>query len=204
MRRMILYKIPKRLFDIIFSILGITLLFPIYLVIAILIKISSKGPIFFKGQRTGQFGKPFYIYKFRSMYVGSEFKAGTTSKNDLRITSVGKYIRKYKLDELPQLINVFKGEMSFVGPRPELRKYTDLYQGEELLILEAKPGITDISSIKFSNLNELIDDSDPDKSFESNILKTKNLLRIKYVKESTFLGDLKLILQTLFKLITNK
>jgi lipopolysaccharide/colanic/teichoic acid biosynthesis glycosyltransferase len=136
------------------------------------------------------------------MYLGSEKMAGSTSRNDSRITTVGKFIRKYKIDELPQLINIFKGEMSFVGPRPELKKYTDQYKGDELLILKVKPGITDFSSIKFSNLNDLIDDDNPDSNFEKNILASKNILRIKYVKTATFFGDIKLIFLTILKLLS--
>jgi lipopolysaccharide/colanic/teichoic acid biosynthesis glycosyltransferase len=194
------YLISKRIFDIFFSILGLIVLSPLLITISLLVKFTSKGPILFKGVRTGENGLLFNIYKFRSMYIGSEKMAGTTSKNDARVTRIGRFIRKYKIDELPQLINVLKGEMSFVGPRPELKKYTDLYQGDELLILKVKPGITDLSSIKFSNLNDLIDDDDPDNSFEKNILATKNLLRIEYAKSSTFFGDLKLIFLTLSKL----
>ena len=198
------YLIPKRIFDIIFSIVGLLILSPIFIIVSLLVKYTSKGPIFFKGRRTGMNGKPFDIYKFRSMYVGSENMAGSTSRNDSRITKVGKFLRKYKIDEIPQLINVFLGEMSIVGPRPELKKYTDKYQGEELLILEVRPGITDLSSIKFSNLNDLIDDAEPDSSFEKNILKSKNSLRIKYVKTSTFFGDINLIILTIFKLILKR
>ena len=138
------------------------------------------------------------------MYVGSEMMAGSTSRNDPRITIIGKFLRKYKFDELPQLINVFNGEMSFVGPRPELKKYTDQYHGEELLILKVKPGITDLSSIKFSNLNALIDDDNPDKFFEENILAIKNTLRIEYVKNATFFGDLRLLILTIHKLLGNR
>lgn len=198
------YLISKRVFDIFFSSLGLIAISPLFLIISILVKTTSTGPILFKGIRTGKHGIPFKIYKFRSMYVGSEIKAGTTSRNDLRITRIGKFIRKYKFDELPQLINVLKGEMSFVGPRPELKKYTDQYQGNELLILKVKPGITDLSSIKFSNLNDLIDDDNPDCSFEKNILASKNQLRIEYVKTATFFGDLKLIFLTIIKLLSNR
>jgi lipopolysaccharide/colanic/teichoic acid biosynthesis glycosyltransferase len=198
------YLISKRVFDILFSSLVLIALSPLFLLISILVKNTSSGPILFKGNRTGKNGIPFEIFKFRSMYVGSEMKAGSTSRNDSRITSIGKFIRKYKIDELPQLINVFKGEMSFVGPRPELKKYTDQYKGEELLILKVKPGITDLSSIKFSNLNDLIDDDNPDSSFENKILASKNILRIEYVKKATFFGDLKLIFLTILKLLNNR
>lgn len=194
------YIISKRVFDIIFSIIFLLLLSPILLIISFLVKISSEGPIFFKGVRTGKLGKSFYIFKFRSMYVGSENFAGSTSKNDLRITKIGKFIRRYKIDEFPQFVNVLKGDMSIVGPRPELIKYTDQYKNEELLILEVKPGITDLASLSFSNLNDLIDDVNPDLSYENKILKSKNLLRIKYVKNASFWGDIKLIILTIYKL----
>ena len=198
------YLISKRVFDILFSSIGLIALSPFFLVFSILVKLNSTGPILFKGVRIGKNGVPFNIYKFRSMYVGSEMMAGSTSRNDFRITTIGKFIRKYKIDELPQLINVFKGEMSFVGPRPELKKYTDQYKGDELLILQVKPGITDLSSIKFSNLNDLIDDDNPDSSFEKNILASKNLLRIEYARTATFFGDIKLIFLTILKLLRNR
>lgn len=198
------YLIAKRIFDILFSTIAIIIFFPFLILVSIAVKLSSSGPILFKGIRTGKCGIPFNIYKFRSMYVGSENLAGSTSRNDPRITLVGKFIRKYKIDELPQLFNVFKGEMSFVGPRPELKKYTDQYQGDELLILMVKPGITDLSSIKFSKLNNLIEDNNPDNFFEKNILPSKNLLRVQYAKTATFFGDIKLIFLTLLKLISNK
>ena len=199
-----MYLISKRVFDILFSSICLIALSPFFLIFSILVKLNSTGPILFKGVRIGKHGVPFNIYKFRSMYVGSEMMAGSTSRNDPRITIIGKFLRNYKFDELPQLINVFKGEMSFVGPRPELKKYTDQYQGEELLILKVKPGITDLSSIKFSNLNALIDDDNPDKFFEENILAIKNTLRIEYVKSATFFGDLRLLILTIFKLIGNR
>ena len=199
-----MYLISKRVFDILFSSICLIALSPFFLIFSILVKLNSTGPILFKGVRIGKHGVPFNIYKFRSMYVGSEMMAGSTSRNDSRITTIGKLIRKYKIDELPQLINVFKGEMSFVGPRPELKKYTDQYKGDELLILKVKPGITDLSSIKFSNLNDLIEDDNPDSSFEKNILASKNLLRIEYAKTATFFGDIKLIFLTILKLISNR
>jgi lipopolysaccharide/colanic/teichoic acid biosynthesis glycosyltransferase len=135
------------------------------------------------------------------MQVGAELGAGTTSRNDARITPVGRFIRRYKLDELPQLFNVLRGDMSFVGPRPELLRYTSQYVGDEKLILCVRPGITDLSSIQFSNLNTLIDDENPDRNFEERILPHKNRLRIKYVRERSFLLDFKLIGKTLARLI---
>lgn len=198
------YLFFKRLFDIVFSLFGLVFFFPLLLVVSLLVKITSAGPIFFKGIRTGKAGVLFTIYKFRSMYVGSEKKSGSTSRNDSRITSVGNFLRKYKIDELPQLFNVLIGNMSFVGPRPELKKYTDQYLGEELVILTVKPGITDLSSIYYSNLSDLIDDNDPDGSFEKKILLNKNKLRIQYVQNATFIGDMKLIFMTIYKVLIKR
>jgi lipopolysaccharide/colanic/teichoic acid biosynthesis glycosyltransferase len=135
------------------------------------------------------------------MVVGADKGAGTTSRNDPRVTAVGRFIRRYKLDELPQLLNVLVGDMSFVGPRPELPRYTDQYQGEELLILQVRPGITDYSSLKFSNLNDLIGDEDPDQAYEEKILAEKNRLRIQYVKDQSFWLDLSLILKTILRVV---
>ena len=194
----------KRIFDITLSLVGLLSLAPILIIIGVCIKINSSGPVIYKGLRSGRYGKPFYIYKFRSMAVGAESGAGTTSRNDPRITFIGKSLRKYKVDELPQLLNVLKGEMSFVGPRPELLRYTAIYEGKELLILTVKPGITDYSSIKFSNLNEMIRDEDPDKDYENKIIKKKNKLRIMYVEKQTFCGDINLIFLTLIKIWSAK
>ncbi len=198
------YAFEKRITDIVLATVGIIILSPVLLIISFLVKFNSNGPIFFRGVRTGRYNRPFRIFKFRSMYVGSENKAGTTSRNDNRITSIGKFLRKYKLDELPQLLNVLSGKMSLVGPRPELPRYTNRYKGEELLILTVKPGITDISSIEFSNLNDLIEDEDPDKAFETKILQDKNLLRIEYVKTCNYWLDIKLIIRTVFKIVIRK
>lgn len=194
----------KRLIDIILSIIGILLFLPIFIIISIVIKLTSVGRVFYFGKRIGLNGRPFKIIKFRTMKENSNKGPDTTSRNDSRITFVGHFLRKHKLDELPQLFNILFGDMSFVGPRPELKKYTDLYKGDEKLILTVRPGLTDISSIYFSNLNELIDDENPDKSFEEKILPKKNLLRVEYVKKQSFLLDIKLILQTLVKLFSFK
>lgn len=193
------YEVIKRLFDISAAVLGIVLLSPVLLIIAVAVKLSSPGPILYRGTRAGRLGVPFQIMKFRSMYVGSDRGAGTTSRDDPRVTPVGKILRKFKLDELPQLFNVLLGDMSVVGPRPELLRYTEQYTGDEKLILAVRPGITDFSSIQFSNLNELIGDEDPDREFETKVLAAKNKLRIKYVRERGFLLDLQLITQTLLR-----
>ena len=194
------YKTLKRLIDIILSIIGILLFLPIFIIISIVIKLTSVGSVFYFGKRIGLNGRPFKIIKFRTMFDNSDKGPDTTSRNDYRITFVGRFLRKHKLDELPQLFNILFGDMSFVGPRPELKKYTDLYKDDEKLILTVKPGLTDISSIYFLNLNELIDDKNPDQSFEEKILPKKNLLRVEYVKKQSLLLDLKLILKTMMKL----
>ena len=188
----------KRLFDIIVCLVALLILSPFFVVVALIIKINSPGPVFYCGWRTGLGGKPFRIFKFRTMVVNAEkIGGGTTALKDPRITRLGKFLRKYKLDELPQVLNVIKGDMSIVGPRPELAQYTNLYKGEELMILSVRPGITDYSSMKFSALDEIVGAGDADRVFEETVLARKNELRIKYVKEHTFFGDIKLILQTI-------
>lgn len=195
------YRFVKRFFDIVFAMIGIIVLSPLMLVIALSILLDNPGPILYKGLRAGQFGMRFYILKFRTMVVNADKGAGTTSKNDSRVTRTGKILRPLKLDELPQLFNVLMGNMSFVGPRPELTRYTDAYKGEERLILTVKPGITDYSSVEFSNLNELIGDADPDKYFEEHFLDKKNQLRIRYVKEQSFLSDLGILFKTVGRVL---
>jgi len=199
-----MYKFSKRLFDLFMSFFGIIFLSPILLFIAVSVKFTSEGTILYRGERSGLFGKSFNILKFRTMVMNADLGAGTTSRNDKRITYVGNILRRYKLDELPQLINVFFGDMSFVGPRPELQKYTNQYQGKEKLILSVRPGITDFSSVKFSNLNELIDDDNPDASFEKKILSEKNRLRLQYVNECNFWLDIKLIFHTILRITSIK
>lgn len=173
-------------------------------IIGVIIKITSRGPIIYRANRIGFNGKPFIMFKFRSMELYSDRYASTTSINDKRVTKFGKLIRQYKLDELPQLFNVFLGEMSIVGPRPELEKYTALYDESQRNILSVKPGITDFSSIYFRNLNQMIEDINPDKSFEKHFLSKKNDLRLKYVNEISFLTDLKIIVMTIIVIFKRK
>jgi len=188
----------KRLFDIIFSFIGLLFLSPIFIVIAIIIKITSKGPIFYKGIRTGKNGKSFKQYKFRTMVKNAENIGGsTTALNDPRITKIGKILRKYKIDELPQLFNVIKNEMSLVGPRPELKEHTDLYNNKEKKILSIKPGLTDYASIKFSSLDKVVGDKNADKVYAEKIRAQKNQLRMKYAENHSFLGDIRIIVQTI-------
>ncbi|MNU19444.1 UDP-glucose:undecaprenyl-phosphate glucose-1-phosphate transferase [compost metagenome] len=194
----------KRLFDIVSSGIGLLILSPIFLFLAIWIKLDSKGPIFYKQIRVGKDNKDFKIFKLRSMRIGAD-KLGliTIGGRDPRVTSSGYYIRKYKLDELPQLINVFIGDMSVVGPRPEVRKYVDLYNKEQFKVLSVKPGITDIASIKYRNENELLANSDnPDETYIRNIMPDKLNYNLEYIQKKSFLFDMKLIYLTFKEIIT--
>lgn len=187
----------KRLFDVVVGFIGLLLLSPFFLLTGFLIKLDTRGPIFYRGVRTGRFGRPFRIFKFRSMVVNAEHKGGTTTgKDDPRVTRVGQFLRKYKLDELPQLINVVLGDMSLVGPRPEVQEYTDLFTEEERRILTVRPGITDWASIEFNNLQEHVGSEDPDRVFREKILPQKNALRLKYVNHQTFWSDIRILLKT--------
>lgn len=195
----------KRLFDIFFSSLGLIMLSPFFLIIAIWIKLDSKGPILYRGLRIGLQGKLFRIYKFRSMIVNAEnVGAASTNKNDARVTKVGEFIRKYKLDEFSQLINVFLGDMSLVGPRPEVQKFVNQYTDEEKIILTVRPGITDFASLKFHNEGEIIENSgiiDADEAYSKLIRPEKLRLQMKYVKEQNLITDFKLILLTIKKIL---
>ena len=192
--------ITKRIFDLIISILGIVLLLPVFLIIAVVIFFSSKSKIFFLQDRVGYKGSVFKIYKFRTMVDNAEnIGAKLTSAKDPRITKFGIFLRNYKLDELPQLLNVVKGDMSIVGPRPEVKIFVDLYSDiDRLEILSVKPGITDDSSIYFKNESELLLDSkNPEDFYSKNILPKKILFYKKYVKTYSLLGDIKIIFKSL-------
>ncbi|RSK38705.1 sugar transferase [Mangrovimonas spongiae] len=193
----------KRIFDIVFSFTGIIILLPLFLLLSILIKLNSKGPIFFTQTRVGKNNNDFKIYKFRTMFIGAD-KDGllTIGNNDARVTKIGYYLRKYKLDELPQLINVLNGTMSFVGPRPEVREYVNYYSKEDLEVFNVKPGITDYASIVFRNEAELLKKAkDPEKMYLNEILKKKIALNKKYINNSTIITDIKLIFKTLQRII---
>ena len=192
----------KRLFDIVFSFIGLVVLFPLFLFIGILIKLGPKGPVFYRGVRIGRFGKPFKIYKFRTLVANADKIGGpSTAGNDFRITKIGKILRKYKLDELPQLINVLKGEMSLVGPRPEVPFYVNMFTEEEREILNIRPGITDWASLWNSDEGAILARSpDPEKTYREKIRPQKIKLQLKYVREKSFATDLRIILQTLKKL----
>jgi lipopolysaccharide/colanic/teichoic acid biosynthesis glycosyltransferase len=193
----------KRIFDIFFSLCGLIILSPLFLIILLLIRIESKGNPLFKQLRIGKDGAPFYMYKFRSMRLHAE-KSGfiTVGDNDARITSIGQFIRKYKIDELPQLINVFLGEMSVVGPRPEVARYVELYNLEQKNVLSVKPGITDYASIAYSNENELLGKSpDPETTYIHEIMPVKLQLNLKYIAEQGMITDLRIIIKTIVKII---
>lgn len=197
----------KRIFDVIVSAIGLIILSPLMLVIAYLIKREDGGPVFYRGVRVGRYGKPFRIYKFRTMVVDAEKLGGpSTADDDPRITRIGRVLRKYKLDELPQLINVLKGEMSLVGPRPEVKFYVDMLSEEEReLILSVRPGITDWASLWNPDEGAVLAGSDdPEKTYMEKIRPTKIKLQLKYVKERSFWTDLKIIFLTILTVITKK
>lgn len=193
----------KRIFDIIMSGLGLVFLSPVFLTIALWIKFDSPGPVFYRQVRVGRNNKDFKLLKFRSMRVGSDKKGLiTVGGHDPRVTRSGYYIRKYKLDELPQLINVFLGDMSLVGPRPEVRKYVDMYTMEQLHVLDVRPGITDMASICYRNENELLAQaSDPEMYYLNVVMPDKLRINLEYVKSHTFFGDCRLILKTFITII---
>jgi lipopolysaccharide/colanic/teichoic acid biosynthesis glycosyltransferase len=192
-----LQELVKRLLDLFLSALGLLVIFPLLLLIALLIRLDSPGPVFYRGVRVGRYGNPFRIWKFRSMRVGSDNLGGTTGTGDPRVTRIGQFLRRYKLDELPQLMNVLTGEMSLVGPRPELYEHTSAYEGEEKLILSVRPGITDYASIRFRDLNEMVGSEEPHKVFIEKFRPEKNRLRVAYVKQQSLKEDLKILFQTL-------
>ena len=193
----------KRLFDIVFSFFGLVFLAPLWLLIVVLMLLTSKGPIIFKQVRVGKNNKDFKIFKFRTMHVNAD-KLGLLSVGDRdpRITQIGYYLRKFKLDELPQLANVFKGDMSFVGPRPEVRKYVNFYNQEQMQVFKVKPGITDLASIEFRNESELLaNQEDPDSYYINVIMPKKLQINLDYLKERTLIKDVGVIFKTFLAII---
>ncbi|MCG3461376.1 sugar transferase [Xenorhabdus bovienii] len=197
------YKISKRLFDFIASFTGLVILFPILGFISVWIKMDSKGPIFFRQKRIGQYGKPFYIHKFRSMTLNSEQKGQLTIGDDSRITKSGRFIRKYKLDELAQLIDVIQGKMSLVGPRPEVPRFMDEYPPEiRERILSVKPGITDLASIEMLDENEILSKySDPHRAYIDIIMPIKSRYYLEYINNKSLFFDINIILKTIYKIV---
>lgn len=193
----------KRLFDVMFSFIGLVVLLPLFGVIALFIKLGSEGTVFFRGERVGKDGRLFKIYKFRTMVVDAGKLGGpSTPDGDPRITKAGRFIRKYKIDELPQLINVLKGEMSLVGPRPEVEEYVKLYSEEEKVILSVLPGVTDYASIWNPNEGKILAGSkDPEKVYMEKIWPEKQRLRLEYARSHSLWIDFKIILGTLKTII---
>lgn len=196
----------KRLFDIVASGLGLIVLSPLFLILAIWIKLDSKGPVFYRQVRVGYKNKDFRIFKFRSMRVGADKGSLVTiGGRDPRVTKSGYWIRKFKLDELPQLINVFIGDMSLVGPRPEVRHYVDYWTPEQMHMLDVRPGITDPASIKFRNENELMEQAeDPEKYYIEVIMQEKIKLYLEYVEKHNFWYDLGLIFKTFWVIVKER
>ena len=193
----------KRFFDIVLSICGLLVLAPLFFVLAIWIKFDSTGPVFYRQVRVGRRNRDFSLYKFRSMRVGADKGSLITiGGHDSRITHSGYYIRKYKLDEFPQLINVLKGDMSIVGPRPEVRRYVDLYTPEQLHVLDVRPGITDYASIKYRDENELLENvENPDDYYVRVIMPDKLAINLEYVSKHNLWMDLQIVWQTIIAVL---
>lgn len=195
----------KRVFDVVFAILCLILFSPLLILIAILIKLDSKGPVIFKQIRVGRNMKDFNLIKFRTMkVVQSNSSLLTIGNHDNRITKLGYWLRKYKLDELPQLLNVLKGQMSFVGPRPEVRKYVNMYSEEQRYVLSIKPGITDWASVEFCNENELLQHAeDPENYYIERIIPAKIKQNMRYIRQHDIFTDFKIIWLTLNRIVIN-
>jgi len=202
----VLYPILKRLFDLVVSFVSLVILSPILLVIALLIKLDSSGPALYRGIRAGQGGKPFKMLKFRTMMVNADKIGGpSTSGDDPRLTQIGKQLRRFKLDELPQLINVLKGEMGFVGPRPEVLSEVEQYTPEERQLLSVPPGITDWASIRFNNEGEILKGSaNPHQAYRERIRPEKMRLGLEYVRRRSLWIDLQIILETALTLVKTR
>jgi len=195
----------KRIFDIVVSFTVLIFFFPFGIILSLLILLSSKGGVFYLQRRIGKNKNPFFLIKFRSMRLDSDKKGKlTVGMKDNRITKIGLFIRKFKLDEFPQFINVIKGDMSIVGPRPEVAEYVKLYTKEQQRILKVKPGITDYASLEYFKENEILANSEnPEKTYTEEIMPKKIALNYKYLNNPTLLNDLKIILKTIVKIVSN-
>lgn len=192
----------KRILDRFFSVFLFVLLLPLFLIISVAIAADSGFPVFYRAQRGGYKNQSFKIYKFRTMVQNADqIGGGTTALNDARITRVGAFLRKTKLDEIANLINIIRGEMSFIGPRPELLRYTNLYSGNEKYIFEVRPGITDFSSDLLINLDEIVGSENADEMYEKYVLKNKNALRVKYAAEVSFSTDVHIFFKTVIDVL---
>lgn len=192
----------KRIFDVVISLMVLLAIWPLLFLASFAVKLSSSGPIFYRGVRSGLYGKPFRILKFRTMLEDAESLGGpTTGTNDHRLTRIGAFLRRTKIDELPQFLNVLVGDMSLVGPRPEVLEYTATYKGEEKCIFSMRPGITDYASIEFADLDDRVGNIDPDKYFREHIMPRKTALRVKYVKEWSLWSDFSILWVTFFRVM---
>jgi lipopolysaccharide/colanic/teichoic acid biosynthesis glycosyltransferase len=191
----------KRLFDLVFSLVGLVVCFPIIIIVAVLIKLDSKGPVFFRQERVGRNFKSFKMNKFRTMKNDAGVNGPMiTVGGDTRITRIGRFLRKHKIDELPQLFNVLKGEMSFVGPRPEVKEYVQLYKSDYKKLLSIRPGITDPASIKYSDEENILSVSENwEEEYQKRILPEKINLSLRYIENHDIMTDFKLIIKTIFK-----
>lgn len=195
-------RFVKRIIDFILALMFLIILLPVFAVVSVMIFADDGSPVFYRAERGGYKNKTFRIFKFRTMVKNADkIGGGTTALADSRITRSGAFLRKTKLDEIPNLLNILRGEMSFVGPRPELLRYTDAYTGIEKAIFEVRPGITDMSSDLFINLDELVGSENADDMYEKYVLKNKNALRVKYAAEVSFKTDFKLFFKTVFDVI---
>lgn len=196
-----MYKYIKRLADIFSSLIVLIIFSPFFLIIAFLIVIDSRGGVFYKQLRVGKNGKEFYLFKFRSMKSGADKTGQLTIGNDARVTKIGKFIRKTKLDEIPQLINIIKGDMSVVGPRPEVPKYVAMYSPEQKKVLTIRPGLTDYASLEYFDEQKILgQSSDPENAYITEVMPKKIAMSLNYIQNSSFLVDLKLILQTIARI----
>jgi lipopolysaccharide/colanic/teichoic acid biosynthesis glycosyltransferase len=193
----------KRTFDLIISLFFIILFSPVLVLVSLVILSGRNGGIFYFQNRVGKGNRDFKIIKFRTMHPGSDKKGLITiGGNDSRITAPGMFLRKYKLDELPQLFNVVAGDMSLVGPRPEVRKYVELYTSEQKKVLDVKPGITDYASIRYADENEMLGKaSDPEKEYVEKIMPAKLLLNLQYIKDASFITDIKILINTVIRIL---
>ncbi len=196
-----MYRISKRVFDLVSSLVMLVVLLPLFLVITIWILLDSRGGIFYKQIRVGKDGKEFTLLKFRSMTVGADKQGLITIGNDNRVTRSGRFIRKTKIDEFPQLINIIKGDMSVVGPRPEVPKYVSLYTEEQKKVLSIRPGLTDLASLKYFDEQKLLGESDdPEKTYRNEIMPKKLDLNLQYLAQRSLFLDFKLIFSTIFRI----
>lgn len=197
-----MYLFSKRIFDVVSSLIALVLFSPLIIIISLWIAIDSRGGVFYKQIRVGKNQREFGLYKFRSMRPNADKAGQITVGNDSRVTKVGKFIRKYKIDEVPQLINILKGDMSVVGPRPEVPKYVNMYSAEQLKVLSVLPGLTDYASIEYLDEQKILGAAeDPDKAYIEEVMPAKLKLNLKYISDRGFWLDIKLIFRTLRKIV---